>query len=539
VNTARSNPPAFYERLLDAISPAVIALDHKGAILHWNRCAGELFGIASEEVTGMPFQSFVIDNNASLTLFERILLQQSTTGEIDVRTAHAAEIRLLVHAASIYGEQGHVEGIVLQAEHVGERQRGEIEQRLLAEVGAILSNSLEGEAVLDRVSRLLVPRVADSCVFYRVAEDGSADAIASAFNGEELASTLRQLETVRLDLGGPPLITEVLRDGSTRLFLSSPEELRALARTDAELELLQRANFSSGIAVAMRARGRTIGALGLGRINEGRFDHRDVRLVEEIARRAAVHVDNQALYETAVLANKSKSDFLAVISHELRTPLTTIMGYVELMTSGVPEKLPPKSTAFLERVRTAAWHLLGLIEQILIYARLEAGRENLMPETISVSQLLNDVRGLVEPNAIEKGLAFVIDPIAADLTLVSDLTKVRQILINVASNAVKFTESGEVHLGARRDGADMCMYVRDTGIGISAEHSERIFDAFWQVDQSDTRRVGGAGLGLSVSRRLARLLGGDMSLTSVPGSTEFVVRLPRAWRPREELAVTT
>jgi signal transduction histidine kinase len=211
------------------------------------------------------------------------------------------------------------------------------------------------------------------------------------------------------------------------------------------------------------------------------------------------------------------------------------MGYVELMVTGVPEKLPPKSAVFLERVRTAAWHLRGLIEQILVYARLEAGRETLMPETVIVSQLLNDVRALMEPNAIEKGLAFTVDNNESPLTLTTDLTKVRQILLNLATNAIKFTDRGEIRIGARSDGSDIVIYVSDTGIGIAAEHAERVFDAFWQVDQSATRRVGGAGLGLSVSRRLSRLLGGEMNFSSVVGEgTEFEVRLPREWRPSEE-----
>jgi PAS domain S-box-containing protein len=523
MNTARPYPPAFYEKLLDSITPAVIAIDMEGAVLHWNRCAADMFGLSSDAVAGRPFASFVVDKNASMTLFDRIRHLRSTTGEIDVRAESGVEARLLVHASPVLDAAGQVVGIVMQAEHMGERQRGEIEQRLLAEVGAILSNSLEGEAVLDRVSRLLVPGVADSCVFHRIDEDGDVQTIATADHGDGMRQIVQQLMAS-------------LRDGSTHVVVASADELRALARSKEERALLERADFASGIAVSMRARGRTVGALGLGRCGEARFDQRDVRLVEEIARRAAAHVDNQALYEAAVVANKSKSDFLAVISHELRTPLTTIMGYVELMTSGVPERLPPKATSFLERVRTAAWHLLGLIEQILIYARLEAGREYLMPENIAVSQLLSDVRALVEPNAIEKGLAFIVDPPEAGLSLVSDLTKVRQILINIVSNAVKFTETGEIHFGARREGSDMCLYVRDTGIGILAENSERVFDAFWQVDQSATRRVGGAGLGLSVSRRLARLLGGDMTLTStVRVGSEFVLRLPRAWRPREDL----
>lgn len=527
--------PLFFERLLDAVTPSVIAVDTAGRIQYWNRCAAEMFGRGPEDVAGLMLTDFIAEDSVSLALLDRMLNLRSTTGEVEVRIAGGATLRITVNAGPILDGDGNITGIVLQGEPVDERQRGESEQRMLAEVGAILSNSLESEAGLDRVSRLLVPGFADMCAFHIVDENGAVRVIASAYNGAELTETFRLLDLERNDPGVPPAIATVLRDGDSKLFDLDDSHHSALARSTRERELLQAIGSTSAITVAMRARGRTIGALGLGRQSEKRFDHRDLRLAEEIARRAAVQVDNQTLYEAAVVANKSKSDFLAVISHELRTPLTTIMGYAELMASGVPEKLPPKSAVFLDRCRTAAWHLLGLIEQILVYARLEAGRENLMPETVIMHQLLNDVRALIEPNALEKGLVFIVDTLEPNFTIVTDLTKARQILLNLASNAVKFTNEGDIHIGARKEGSDVMIYVKDTGIGISPEHSERIFDAFWQVDQSATRRVGGAGLGLSVSRRLARLLGGDMTFVSEPGGgTRFVVRLPGTWRPHED-----
>jgi PAS domain S-box-containing protein len=529
------NLPNFHLNLLDALTHAVIAVDRTGCILHWNTAASALFGLSAADVEGRKFEELVLEANASRAVVQRLLKLQSNAGEVLVHSADGAELRLLVQAAAIRNDAGDAIGVVLQAEQVEERQRGEAEQRLLAEVGAVMTNSIESENVLERVSRLLVPGVADMCTFYTVTEDGAVRLSAAAYSRDDLEVTMRELESERADLYAPPTIAEVLRDGQSRLLTVDDARIQASARNVRELQLIAATEISAIISVALRARGRTIGAMALCRRAGERFDQRDVRLAEEIARRAAVQVDNQALYERAVVANKSKSDFLAVISHELRTPLTTIMGYVELMVTGVPEKLPPKSAEFLERVRTAAWHLLGLIEQILVYARLEAGRETLMPEPVIVSQLLNDVRALMEPNAIEKGLTFVVDNNEPPLTLTTDLTKVRQILLNLATNAIKFTDSGEIRIGARSDGSDIVIYVSDTGIGIAAEHAERVFDAFWQVDQSATRRVGGAGLGLSGSRRLSRLLGGEMNFSSVVGEgTEFEVRLPRSWRPAEE-----
>lgn len=497
--------PTFHARVLDSMEYAVIALGTDGRILHWNAAATRIFGVELAALEGKSFYEFLADCTTSRAMLDRLCQLQSTVGEIVGRDANGNDIRLLAHARPLQDARGRDCGIVLQAESIGERQRGELEQRLLAEVGSILASSFQSETILDRLCRALVPSFASACTLFTADADGSIRAVAMAYDGPELSAA----------------------------FMS-----RADGGIQSQISMFTELGLDSTISVMLEARDRSIGAIAFGR-RDTEFDQRDIRIAEEIARRAAMHVDNQRLYEAAVVASKAKSDFLAVISHELRTPLTTIMGYAELMASGVPERLPAKSAGFLERVRTAAWHLLELIEQILVYARLEAGRETLMPEPVIVSQLMSEVRALMEGNAFEKGLHFVVDPIRQDLTVTTDLTKVRQILLNLASNAIKFTDEGELRICAQTDERHVIISVQDTGIGISAEHQERVFEPFWQVDQSATRRVGGAGLGLSVSRRLARLLGGDLTFTSLEeGGTRFDLSLPRAWHPREQQSLT-
>jgi signal transduction histidine kinase len=217
------------------------------------------------------------------------------------------------------------------------------------------------------------------------------------------------------------------------------------------------------------------------------------------------------------------------MSHELRTPLTTVMGYTDLLLAGVTAQLSQQSQTYVERIRSAAWHLLGLIEQILIYARLEVGRERVHVEKVGVARVLRDAAELIEPVAHEKGLQFVLRVPDEELAVDTDATKLRQILINLLSNAVKFTEKGSVQLEAGASDSHVQFMVHDTGVGIAPEHQQRVFDSFWQVDQSATRKEGGTGIGLSVSRKLARLLGGDISVRSTPQEgTTFTLRLPRA-----------
>jgi signal transduction histidine kinase len=255
------------------------------------------------------------------------------------------------------------------------------------------------------------------------------------------------------------------------------------------------------------------------------------RSLEQALRAALAEHDRTAAAlararDEAERANRAKTDFLAVMSHELRTPLNAIIGYDELLALGLGGPLTPSQEGFVGRIRTAAEQLLGLVDQILSLTRIEAGKEAVIAETVDVAELVTSACALVEPDVLLKGLTLHVDA-ATPIVCETDASKVRQIVLNLLSNAVKFTAEGRisVHVRATPDGARI--EVADTGVGIAPADQRRVFDAFVQVDSGRTRKEGGTGLGLAVSRDLARMLGGDIALDSEAGrGSRFTVRVP-------------
>jgi PAS domain S-box-containing protein len=231
----------------------------------------------------------------------------------------------------------------------------------------------------------------------------------------------------------------------------------------------------------------------------------------------------------AEAASRAKSEFLAVMSHELRTPLSAILGYEELLFDGITGPVNEGQRTQLGRIKASAMHLLSLIDEVLTLSRVEAGREVTHPERILVLAALQESAVLAEPLAVEKGLSLRVVPPDDSCAVWADATKLRQILLNLLTNAIKFTDSGSVTLESGKCGEMIEIMVCDSGIGIAPADHERVFDTFWQVEQKSTRKVGGTGLGLSVSRRLARLMHGELTVRSRLGAgSTFTLRLPAA-----------
>ena len=227
-------------------------------------------------------------------------------------------------------------------------------------------------------------------------------------------------------------------------------------------------------------------------------------------------------------ANRAKGEFLSVMSHELRTPLNAIGGYTELIEMGIRGPVTPEQRVDLERIRLSQKHLLGLVNEVLNYTKLETGTVTYDIEDVPVREAFTAAESLVVPQAKTKGLELITGETEPFLSVRADADKLRQILVNLLSNAVKFTlPGGRIHLECERVEECICFSVRDTGVGIPADKVAAVFEPFVQVRSDLTRTEEGTGLGLAISRQLARGMGGNLVVQSTPGAgSVFTLKLP-------------
>jgi two-component system, chemotaxis family, CheB/CheR fusion protein len=260
---------------------------------------------------------------------------------------------------------------------------------------------------------------------------------------------------------------------------------------------------------------------------EDKIDGVVLTLVETTARKHA-ELERESLLTRVRAASTAKSNFISAMSHEFRTPLNAILGYAEILREGAVGPLSVDQQAKLERIADNARHLEQMVKEILASARGEQVAIVIDCGVVDVNAVVREVAKSLESLAVAKRLGITVDVAQNATNIITDATKLRQILVNLLGNAIRYTDRGRVSLRARVDGETIIFEVEDTGIGIAPEHLEQIFERFWQVDQTNTKLRGGTGLGLVVTRDLAHALGGDVEVESAMGrGSIFRVRLPR------------
>jgi signal transduction histidine kinase len=280
-----------------------------------------------------------------------------------------------------------------------------------------------------------------------------------------------------------------------------------------------------------------IGAILIRRMEVRPFSQKQIELLETFADQAAIAIENVRLFDEIQdksrqleLASQHKSQFLASMSHELRTPLNAIIGLTEMLVANAARFGTEKAQEPLRRVNAAGTHLLALINQVLDLSKIEAGKLELNPQRVELTPLIDEVIGTARQLAEQNKNRLVVEAQENLGALTVDPMRLRQILLNLLSNACKFTKEGEVKLRARKvaNGRDWIeLAVSDTGIGMTAEQQAKLFEEFSQADATTSQRFGGTGLGLAITRKLARMMSGDVTVASEPGKgSVFTVRLP-------------
>ncbi|HUP88924.1 MAG TPA: PAS domain-containing sensor histidine kinase [Longimicrobiales bacterium] len=520
---------ARFRDVIENNADAIVVVDEEGAIQFFNQEAERLFG---ERVSvGSAFGFPIVAGETT----ELDTVRDGTPVVVDMRVVDShwqgqpACLATLRDVTQRKEQEERARDLIRAqaAQAVAEEVAGRF--KFLAESTAVLSGSLDSARTLADLARLCTDEIADWVIIYSYegSELRRSEVVHCDPAKAELAAKLRDYG-VNHDADA---IAKLLKTRQPQLASRIDDEaLDAMIPDEVHRKLVREMGVASFMIIPMVARQRLLGAISFISASPDKlFKEADVQLASDLAARAALAIDNARLYEEARQANQAKTELLAIISHDLRTPLNSIIGYGQLLGMGIPEPLPEAAKGQLERILVSAKHQLYLIDQLLSFARLDSNHEKVELTPVDVRSVAREAIQLIETQAHEKNLAVRLDMPDEPVVTATDPDKLRQVVINLLANAVRYTESGEITLElAASQADDVLVLVSDTGIGISAKNLPHVFEPFWQVDPGQRTRGGGTGLGLAVVKQVVALLGGSVSAKSVVGKgSTFQICLPR------------
>jgi PAS domain S-box-containing protein len=516
---------------------AIIGKRLDGTITSWNAGAQRLYGFEPSEAIGQPIAMIVPPDrrNEQEEILARLRRGEHIERLETVRQRKdGTRIDVSITVSPIKNSYGEVIGASKIARDISAQkrareilQRSEEMARFLGDASTSVAALVDVESSMQRLVRLCADWFADWCVFYLVDEQRRIQPIARAHCDPQKDSLLSELTTrYPHDWRDSSILARVLSDGAPECLPDIPPSLYDSAKDARHGQLIDELAPKSMIVVPLESRGRPIGVLELARSGQRpRFTSADFEIAQELARRAATALDNYHLYEELRRADRQKDDFLAMLAHELRNPLAAI-DYATRLASISPDQAANASEIIHRQVR----QLVRLIEDLLDVSRITRDKIELKREPIDAATLLNRAAGTARPTIDEHKHQLVIEAAPEEMPLFADPTRAEQIVVNLLTNAAKYTpEGGHITLQAFPDGDHIVIRVKDTGIGIPVEMLPRVFELFTQVNPQIDRSKGGLGIGLTVVRKLTEMHGGSISATSegLGRGSEFTVRLPR------------
>ena len=492
----------LYQLLVESVQDyAIFTLDPDGHVMSWNIGAQRLNGYTRDEIVGRHFSTFYPPEDIAAGKPEWELETALRDGRVEDEgwrlRKDGTRLWANVVITALRDEAGTLVGFAKVTRDLTQRRAAEETLRESEERFRLLVQSVRDYAIfmLDPSGVIVSWNEGAQRLKQYTADEIIGRHFSAFYTPEDLA------------IGKPAWMLEsAVRDG----------------RVEDEGWRVRKDGTRFWADVVITAIRRPNGELvGFTKVTRDLTDRREAELrAVDSARRAAA----------AEAANRTKSEFLAAMSHELRTPLNAIGGYTELIELGLRGPVTDEQRADLEKIRRSQRHLLQIINDLLNYSRMEAGQVEYERVPVALVERVGSVVGMLAPQAVEKGIELTVRDCPEGTVAVADPLKVEQVLLNLCSNAVKFTsEGGTVEVSCRMDGPRAVVQVRDTGVGIAEEDVDRVFEPFVQLGRGLTTQHEGTGLGLAISRDLARGMGGDLRVRSAPGEgAAFTVSLQRA-----------
>ncbi|HEX6158793.1 MAG TPA: ATP-binding protein [Thermoanaerobaculia bacterium] len=525
---------AFRRAIESSILAGVAVVETDGRQSYVNRAFAAMVGWPESELIGKmpPFAYWPPEEMDAIgAAFKEVLGGRVNPGGYELRFRRRDDRRFdALVLISPFDQPGRSPGFLASVYDITERKAAERTARFLAEAGEILNRSLDYEETLRSISTLVVPRFADWCFIDLVEADGAFRHIAVAHpdrpEDEALAARVRRTYASKSTLHG---VRDTFTRGETVVMNDVPREvLERAARDDEHRDALLSIGIRCFVSIPLTNRGTSFGVITfVGTERRTSFEPDDVALAEELARRAALAVDNARLYRNAQEANRAKDEFLANLSHELRTPMTAILGWAHLLQ--VADLDREQVSLGLQTIRQSGEAQAKLIDDLLDVSRIVTGKLHLNPVAVDLAVILQNAVAAIRPAAEAKRHRLEVDIGIDRATVLGDASRLQQIFWNLLSNAVKFTPpGGVVRLRLVEAGANLAVSVQDDGEGIAPEFLPLVFERFRQA-ANDIRGRTGLGLGLAIARELVELHGGSITASSAgPGSgSTFTVSLPR------------